>query len=189
MQLQAQELLDLRHAEAASLESDEEEESPEEPSPPALSSSSDEENEEEEAADGWSAETTHVNVPPFEAPTGKQHAARHADSPLSFLQLFLPPGLLQQWADYTNDYAQQRGAERDWQTTVEELYAFLGVHIYVGICPRTCPAKCNARFDALRIWSSYCPPERTGCFVSFFALHIRPNTPHLKRLRVLSRLK
>jgi hypothetical protein len=75
-----------------------------------------------------------VNVPPFEAPTGKQHAARHADSALDFLQLFLPPGLVQQWADYTNDYAQQRGAEREWRTTVPELYAFLGVHIYMGIC-------------------------------------------------------
>jgi hypothetical protein len=135
MQLQAQELLDLRHAEAASLESDVEEESPDEPSPPVLSSSSSEEEEEEEAADGWSADTSHVDVPPFEAPTGKQHAARHADSPLDFLQLFLPPGLLQQWADYTNDYAQQRGAEREWRTTAAELYAFLGVHIYMGICP------------------------------------------------------
>ena len=96
MQLQAQELLDLRHAEAASLESDVEEESPDEPSPPALSSSSEEEEEEKQAADGWSAETSHVDAPPFERPTGKQHAARHADSPLEFLQLFLPPGLLQQ---------------------------------------------------------------------------------------------
>src|SRR5688572_2804725 len=66
---------------------------------------------------------------------GKQHAARQADSPLSYLQLFLPPGLLQRWADYTNDYAQQHGAEREWHTTAAELYAFLGVHIYMGICP------------------------------------------------------
>jgi hypothetical protein len=135
MQLQAQELLDLRRAEASSLESDVEEESPDEPSPPVLSSSSDEEEEEKASAGGWSAETSAVNVPPFEAPTGKLHGARHADSPLDFLQLFLPPGLVQQWADYTNDYAQQRGAEREWRTTAAELYAFLGVHIYMGICP------------------------------------------------------
>ena len=135
MQLQAAELLDLRHAEAASLESDVEEESPDEPAPPDLSSSSEEEEEErEQAADAWSADISRVDVPPFEAPTGKQHGARHAQSPLDFLQLFLPPGLLQQWADYTNDYAQQRGAERGWRTTVAELYAFLGVHIYMGIC-------------------------------------------------------
>ena len=134
MQLQAAELLDLRRAEAASLESDMEQESPDEPSPPALSSSSEEEEEKEQAADAWSAETSRVDVPPFEAPTGKQHGARHAQSPLDFLQLFLPPGLLQQWTDYTNDYAQQRGAEREWRTTVAERYAFLGVHIYMGIC-------------------------------------------------------
>jgi hypothetical protein len=41
MQLEAQELLDLRRAEAASLESDVEQESPDEPLPPMLSSSSD----------------------------------------------------------------------------------------------------------------------------------------------------
>jgi hypothetical protein len=134
MQLEAQELLDLRRAEAASLESDVEQESPDEPLPPMLSSSSDEEEEKEQAADAWSEETNAVNVPPFEAPTGKQHAARQANSPLDFLQLFLPPGLVQQWADYSNDYAQQRGAEREWRTTVAELYAFLGVHIYMGIC-------------------------------------------------------
>jgi len=134
MQLQAAELLDLRRAVAASVESDVEEESPDEPSPPLLPSDSEEEEEKKEAEDAWSAEISDVDVPPFEAPTGKQHAARHADSPLSFLQLFLPPGLLQQWADYTNDYAQQRGAEREWRTTAAELYAFLGVHIYMGIC-------------------------------------------------------
>jgi hypothetical protein len=134
MQLEAQELLDVSRAMDASLESDIEQESLDEPSPPALSSSSEEEEEKEQAADAWSTETSRVDVPPFEAPTGKQHAARHAQSPLEFLQLFLPPGLVQQWADYTTDYAQQRGAEREWRTTVEELYAFLGVHIYMGIC-------------------------------------------------------
>ena len=36
LRLEAQELLDLRHAEAASLESNVDQESPEEPSPPAL---------------------------------------------------------------------------------------------------------------------------------------------------------
>ena len=54
--------------------------------------------------------------------------------PLTILQLFLPHGLVQHWADYTNTYAQQRGAERGWRTTVTELYAFIGVHIYMGIC-------------------------------------------------------
>ena len=134
MQLEAQELLDLRHAEAASPESDVEQESPDEPPPPDLSSSSDEEEEEKAPAPAWTEDSCDVRVPPFDAPSGKQHGARHAQSPLDFLQLFLPPGLVQQWADYTNDYAQQRGAERSWRTTAAELYAFLGVHIYMAIC-------------------------------------------------------
>src|ERR1700761_4351887 len=69
MQLHAAELLDLRRAEAASLESDVEQESPDEPAPPALSSSSEEEEEKEEAADAWSADTSEVDAPPFDAPT------------------------------------------------------------------------------------------------------------------------
>lgn len=85
-------------------------------------------------ADGWSTLKAAVDTPPCIALSGKQHEARHAESPLQFLQLFLPPGLIQQWADYTNDYAQQRGAEGNWHTSVSELYAFLGVHIYMGIC-------------------------------------------------------
>jgi hypothetical protein len=134
MQLEAQELLDVSHAMEASLDSDGEEESPDEPLPPDLSSSSEEEEEEKEPAPAWTEDSHDVRVPLFDAPSGKQHGARHAHSPLDFLQLFLPPGLLQQWADYTNDYAQQRGAEREWRTTTAELYAFVGVHIYMGIC-------------------------------------------------------
>jgi hypothetical protein len=134
MQLQAQELLDISRAMEASLDSDVSDESPDEPSPPVLSSSSEEEEEKEETTDEWSTETSDVDVPSFEAPTGKQHAARHAESPLDFLQLLLPLTLMQQWADYTNDYAQQRGTESEWRTTAAELYAFLGVHIYMGIC-------------------------------------------------------
>jgi Transposase IS4 len=134
MQLHAAELLDVRRAEAASLESDVEQESPDEPSPPALSSSSEEGEEEKEMDEMWSADKCDVNALPFITPSGKQHEARRAESPLDHLQLFLPPALLQQWADYTNDYAQQGGAERGWRTTAAELYAFLGVHIYMGIC-------------------------------------------------------
>ena len=134
MQLEAAELMDLSRAVEASLDSDGENESPDEPLPPDISSSSEEEEEEKEPAAAWTEDTHDVRAPPFDAPTGKQHAARHAESPLEYLQLFLPAGLVLQWVDYTNDYAQQRGAEREWRTTVKELYAFIGVHIYMGIC-------------------------------------------------------
>jgi len=135
MQLEAQELLDISRAMEASQESEGEPESPDEPLPPDLDSSSEEEEEEKQLPPAWTEEAHDVRVTPFDAPTGKQHGARHAASPLSFLQLFLSPGLLQQWTDYTNDYAEQHGAEESWHTTPAELYAFVGVHIYMGICP------------------------------------------------------
>lgn len=134
MQLEAQELLDVSRAMEASLESDVDQESPDEPSPPPMPPEEEEEEENEAMPDAWSEEKVPVDTPRFEAPTGKQHAARHAQSPLDFLQLFLPEGLLQHWADYTNAHAQLRGAEREWRTTASELYAFIGVHIYMGIC-------------------------------------------------------
>jgi hypothetical protein len=133
MQLSAQELLDMRRAEAASLDSDEEDVSEGEPSPPPVTSEEEEEEKEQDPALEWTAEYHAVNAPAFVEPTGPQHAARHAESALQFLQLFLTPGLMQQIADWTNAYAQQRGAERGWRTTPAELYAFLGVHIYMGV--------------------------------------------------------
>jgi hypothetical protein len=48
---------------------------------------------------------------------------------LDLLQLFLPPSLIQQFAQYTN-----AAAPHDWRpTTEQELYAFIGVHIFMGI--------------------------------------------------------
>ena len=93
MQLEAQELLDVSHAMEASLDSEGEQESPDEPLPPNLSSSSEEEEEEKEPPPAWTEEAHDVRLPPFDAPTGKQHGARQAESPLAFLQLFLSPGL------------------------------------------------------------------------------------------------
>jgi hypothetical protein len=174
MQLQAQELLDISRAMEASLESDVDEESPDEPSPPVINSSSEEEEEEKGTTVGWMTQISEVAVPPFEAPAGKQHAARHAQSPLDFLQLFLPPEFMQQLADNTNAYAQQRGAERGWRTTPAELYAFLGVHIYMGICrlpqwhmywselyqqPFVVSAFLRSRFEQLLRYFHVAPPE------------------------------
>ena len=77
--LQAQELLDLRHAIQASMESDDDdewgEESPEEPPPPPLPEGEEEGDEKEEIEEEWSTETSDINVPSFHAPTGKQHGA------------------------------------------------------------------------------------------------------------------
>lgn len=135
--LHAEELLDLHRALAASLVSDDELSISESDGDTTSSSDSDGEEEEEKKeppVDDWKEASVNVHLPPFDAPTGKQHGARHATSPLEYFQLFLSPALMQQIVDYTNAYAQQQGAERGWRTTVSELYTFIGVYVYMGIC-------------------------------------------------------
>jgi len=56
-------------------------------------------------------------------------------TPFQLLQCFLPRRLMQEFAQHTN-----AAAPHDWRpTTAEELYAFLGVHLFMGIdrLPRT----------------------------------------------------
>ena len=56
-------------------------------------------------------------------------------SAFDLLQLFLPRRLMEEFAHHTNI-----AAPHDWRhTTVQELYAFLGVHLFMGIdrLPRT----------------------------------------------------
>lgn len=57
------------------------------------------------------------------------------DTPLQLLQRFLPPRLMQEFAQHTN-----ATAPHGWRpTTAAELYAFLGAHLFMGIdrLPRT----------------------------------------------------
>lgn len=65
--------------------------------------------------------------PPPAAPLGLPEDA----SELDLLQLFLPKQLMEQIAAHTN-----ASAPADWpRTTASELYAFLGVHVCMGIAP------------------------------------------------------
>jgi hypothetical protein len=57
------------------------------------------------------------------------------DTPLQLLQRFLPPNLMDEFAQHTN-----AAAPHGWRPTITtELYAFLGVHLFMGIdrLPRT----------------------------------------------------
>ena len=57
------------------------------------------------------------------------------ETPLQLLQRFLPPSLMEEFAQHTN-----AAAPHDWRpTTAAGLYAFLGVHLFMGIArlPRT----------------------------------------------------
>ncbi len=103
--------------------------------------SSEEEEEEEKAAapaeqEGeWSSNLHDIVV---ELPRLRREHRRQpsADaSALDLLQLFLPPSLMEEFAQHTNT-----AAPHDWRpTTAQELYAFLGAHLFMGIdrLPRT----------------------------------------------------
>src|SRR5690242_4468906 len=50
-------------------------------------------------------------------------------SNLDLLQLFLPSRIINEFVQHTNN-----AAPHDWRhTTIQEVYAFIGVHIFMGI--------------------------------------------------------
>ena len=110
------------------IESDEEEEPPEE-----------EEKKEqplpEEEDDGWTRELRDIEVP-LPRLRHLQNRAPPADiTPMQLFQYFIPLGLMEEFAHHTN-----AAAPHEWRhTTAQELYAFLGVHLFMGIdrLPRT----------------------------------------------------
>ena len=75
-----------------------------------------------------------VAITVFISFSGKTVSASIAQSPLEFFQLFLSNQLIQQFTQYTNHYAHNCYNDVEWSTTPEELYCFIGVHIYMGIC-------------------------------------------------------
>jgi len=105
----------------------------------ADSSSSDEDEEKEVAAPAeedaeWSSELHDIAVP---LPRLRhEHRRLPPDcTPFQLLQCFLPHSLMEEFTQHTN-----AAAPHDWRpTTAEELYAFLGVHLFMGIdrLPRT----------------------------------------------------
>jgi len=103
------------------------------------SSSSDEEEEKQQAAPAEDEAEWTDNLHDIQLPLPR---LRHEQqrllpdcSPFQLLQCFLPRRLMQEFAQHTN-----AAAPHDWRpTTAEELYAFLGVHLFMGIdrLPRT----------------------------------------------------
>jgi len=103
------------------------------------SSNSDEENEQPTAAPmdaeaEWSSKL-HDIVLPMQRLRHPPQRIPPGCTPLQLLQCFLPRSLMEEFAQHTN-----AGAPHDWRpTTADELYAFVGVHLFMGICrlPRT----------------------------------------------------
>jgi hypothetical protein len=105
----------------------------------AASSSSDEEEEKQAAAPAEEDAEWTDNLHDIAVPLPRlrhEHQRLPPDcSPFQLLQCFLPRSLMQEFAQHTN-----AAAPHDWRpTTAEELYAFLGVHLFMGIdrLPRT----------------------------------------------------
>jgi hypothetical protein len=98
-------------------------------------SDAEEEEEKKEGPDPavWSSVKSVIAAPIFAGVASPSRRAQRAASPLEFLQLFLPRSIMQQHAEWTTVYARRHGAELTWHTTPAELYAFIGVHIYMGI--------------------------------------------------------
>jgi hypothetical protein len=106
----------------------------------AASSSSDEEEEQKaDAAEHKEEEWTHVLhdiAVPLPRLRHLQNRPPPANiTPLQLLQRFLPPALMEEFAEHTN-----AAAPIGWRhTSAAELNAFLGAHLFMGICrlPRT----------------------------------------------------
>jgi len=105
----------------------------------AESSSSDEEEEQnqpvpEEKEGEWASELHDIQLP-LPRLRHPPHRVPPDCTPFQLLQCFLPRSLMAEFAQHTN-----AAAPHDWRpTTAEELYAFLGVHLFMGIdrLPRT----------------------------------------------------
>ena len=82
--------------------------------------------------DGWSSALHDVLPTDHYTRFGGQDRPLHVmenATPLALLQLFLPLRLMEEFAHHTN-----AAAPFGWRpTTAQELYAFIGVHIYMGI--------------------------------------------------------
>ncbi len=131
----ALELLDLRRAAEESLRPDTDETSDEEP--PAWFDADEEEKEKEPAATApqWSTEAKPTHLPPFTLPTGIGSRCRHLHSPESFFTHLLPSSLMDLIAQHTTAYAHHCGACSSWSTSTAEMYAFIGIMVYMGIAP------------------------------------------------------
>jgi Transposase IS4 len=87
-----------------------------------------------EQKEEWTRELHDINVPLPRLRYEQRHPPSD-DTPLELLQRFLPHRLMEEFAQHTN-----ATAPHDWRpTTAAELYAFLGVHLFMGIdrLPRT----------------------------------------------------
>lgn len=193
--LEALELMDLHRAIDASLNEEEKQLSPEQPLPFIDEDEGKEEQNEQKQeeiyvnneSEEWSKDDNHTSQPRFHSFSGLTPSSSSAQSPLQCLQLFLTSQLLQQWTQYTNEYAHHIGRERDWSTTPEELYCFIGVHIYMGICDLPSWHMYYSEEYQQPFISSIFSQARFGKLLQYF--HVAPYTPPSSPVDPLSRVR
>jgi hypothetical protein len=123
----------MRLSLATSWESDEEEgellvESEEEEEPPEEEEKK-EQPASEEDDDGWTRELHDIDVPLPRLRHLQNRPPPANITPMQLFQYFMPQQLMEEFAHHTN-----AAAPHNWRhTTAQELYAFLGVHIFMGI--------------------------------------------------------
>jgi len=81
--------------------------------------------------DDWTEKISAVDVPLPSLRFDRRRTEFASHSPLELLRLFLPPDQMEEFAAFTN-----AAAPEDWpKTSVNELYAFIGAHLLMGIHP------------------------------------------------------
>ena len=85
----------------------------------------------------WSESLGHIQVQPFTETPGPVHQLGANATPLDFFGLCWDPSFFDLLADETNQYAQLKQVSKPdtkwYQTTPEEMKAFIGVNILMGI--------------------------------------------------------
>lgn len=84
-------------------------------------------------ADFWSEVVEDIDVPEFVESSGPTHQLPSDANPLQFFMLVFPLALVQILVDNTNLYAAQSVAQGWVDTTIDEMKAFLGLQILMGI--------------------------------------------------------
>lgn len=84
-------------------------------------------------SDFWTDVVEDFDVPDFVDTSGPTHQLSSDANPLLYFLLLFPLSLVQVLVDNTNSYAAQSGAQGWTDTTIDEMKAFLGLQILMGI--------------------------------------------------------
>lgn len=104
-------------------------EEPDEEDEPQAEEQKEEQPLSEEDDDGWSRQQHDIEVPLPRLRHLQNRAPPANTTPLQLFQYFIPQQLMEEFAQHTN-----AAAPHDWRhATAQELYAFLGVHLFMGI--------------------------------------------------------